>query len=342
MHTGEVRRSVFRMNIFVSSLVSLLLLVDSACQGADQARQALDEARQLGREGRYEEALQKHMWFHDHALEIDPSWSGVRRSFALNDWVALGAKYPKALRVLEDIRDTKTDRLLANEANAVLFQDVEAINQAMGQPEATIQLFRKIGDTDPEFAEKVYWVIRDTLAKAGEYELARRFMGDPAEKLAEAKEALRPWSLPNGKEGPSLRRREEVFTRQVLELVNVLHNSGDLGAARKMQTDAVQLVETLLLKDVIQNSTAGEGAQWHFEKLTRSEAFELALSALKAHGAPPAEDADRRSKWVDNVRGVRSDRERYWNFEFDFDPDHPGTTIVLVYDDRDVNVFGAR
>jgi hypothetical protein len=107
-----------------------------------------------------------------------------------------------------------------------------------------------------------------------------------------------------------------------------------------MQKDAARLVKTRLLKDVILNSTAGENARWHFRKLTRSEALALALSALKAEGAPVAEHDE--SEWANKVRGVRDERRRMWNFEFDFDPKHPGTTIVLVYDDRGVDTFGAR
>jgi hypothetical protein len=122
----------------------------------------------------------------------------------------------------------------------------------------------------------------------------------------------------------------------------VLYNSGDLEAARKMQTDAAGLVEIPLLRDVILNSTAGDDAQWRFESLTRSEALELALSALKTQGVPRAEHDDTYSKWAEGVRGVRDERGRYWRFEFDFKPNHPGTDFVLVYDDRDVNIFGAR
>ncbi|HKB15254.1 MAG TPA: hypothetical protein VKF62_04275, partial [Planctomycetota bacterium] len=56
----------------------------------------LDEAEALREQGKYEEALQKHIWIHEHSLEQDAAFVGVRLSYALSDWIELGAKYPKA------------------------------------------------------------------------------------------------------------------------------------------------------------------------------------------------------------------------------------------------------
>src|SRR5688572_11688303 len=40
----------------------------------------LREAKADTQAGRYEEALAKHVWFHSHALEIEPALYGVRLS----------------------------------------------------------------------------------------------------------------------------------------------------------------------------------------------------------------------------------------------------------------------
>src|SRR6185436_13019993 len=68
----------------------------------------LNEAKQLMQAEKYEEALQRHIWYHNHALEIKPSLSGVRLSFALANWVELGRRYPRAKQALVEIRDQKT------------------------------------------------------------------------------------------------------------------------------------------------------------------------------------------------------------------------------------------
>ena len=60
-------------------------------------RDILGEARDDREHGRYELALEKHVWFHENALTFRPSLAGVRLSYALDDWLQLAARYPPAL-----------------------------------------------------------------------------------------------------------------------------------------------------------------------------------------------------------------------------------------------------
>ncbi|MDX1982468.1 MAG: hypothetical protein SFV51_19490, partial [Bryobacteraceae bacterium] len=62
----------------------------------EDPRQILAGARLDARQGDYAEALQKYLWFHHHALEHDMALSGVRLSYALNEWWELGKAYPPA------------------------------------------------------------------------------------------------------------------------------------------------------------------------------------------------------------------------------------------------------
>ncbi|RYD32658.1 MAG: hypothetical protein EOP86_15195 [Verrucomicrobiaceae bacterium] len=71
-------------------------------------KQALEAARQFEMAVKYAEALERHEWFHENTLRIDPLMAGVRLSFALGDWVRLGKKYPPAMESLRRIRDLKT------------------------------------------------------------------------------------------------------------------------------------------------------------------------------------------------------------------------------------------
>ena len=54
----------------------------------------LNETQELVRQQRYAEALERFLWFHDHALEHNPGMAGVRLSFALSYWKNLGDVYP--------------------------------------------------------------------------------------------------------------------------------------------------------------------------------------------------------------------------------------------------------
>jgi hypothetical protein len=103
------------------SLILILLLSLCSCNTQDDAERALADARRLAKQGDYEGALAKHVWFHDHALSVRPSYYGVRLSYALSDWIELGKKYPKARQTLESVRDAKTSKLLAGDAIANCF-----------------------------------------------------------------------------------------------------------------------------------------------------------------------------------------------------------------------------
>jgi hypothetical protein len=97
-----------------------------------KARERLDAGRGPLHGGRYAEALDHFIWFHNHALAEDDSWRGVRLSYALGNWFDLGQVYPEALRALEDVRDRKTDSLLAGGGSWQDFRDVQAINALLG------------------------------------------------------------------------------------------------------------------------------------------------------------------------------------------------------------------
>jgi hypothetical protein len=156
-----------------------------------QRKFALEDARRFAAQGKFEEALEKHVRFHNHVLEVDQGYYGVRLSFALSDWVELGERYPKALETLKRIRDEKTARLVAGETNRELFHDVEAINDHLVESKDTVDLFRKIEVRQPEFAASIYDVADEALIDAGEYALAKKYLGDPMARFAAATQTLR-------------------------------------------------------------------------------------------------------------------------------------------------------
>jgi hypothetical protein len=40
----------------------------------NRAKEAFDAAKQLAADGKFQEALERHIWFHDNALTIDESY----------------------------------------------------------------------------------------------------------------------------------------------------------------------------------------------------------------------------------------------------------------------------
>ncbi len=134
----------------------------------------LKEAKADARAGDYESALAKQVWFHENAIKLKQSLSGVRRSFALANWISLGEDYPPALEKLKEIRDATNKRVATGKKSKRFFDDfhdLAAINRELDEEDVTVEAFRALDARDAELAARVYDVAEPALVKAKEYEL---------------------------------------------------------------------------------------------------------------------------------------------------------------------------
>jgi hypothetical protein len=146
---------------------------------APDLQKILGEAKDFMSKGAYEEALQRHIWYHNHALAIDPAQTGVRLSFALSDWMDLGRRYPKAKQALIEIRDNKTGEIAEGRGYSEMVQEVQSINHALQDDDATYALFQTMREKDPKLAEQSYFYLETLLVSKGEYQWCFSHMGDP-------------------------------------------------------------------------------------------------------------------------------------------------------------------
>jgi hypothetical protein len=106
-------------------------------------REILRQARQLVKSEQYAEALEKYIWFHDHALDTDRALVVVRLSYAISEWVDLGEVYPPARSALESVRDAKAELLAQGTYDVNLFHDVASaarFPKSLGQRRPTVDL----------------------------------------------------------------------------------------------------------------------------------------------------------------------------------------------------------
>lgn len=206
----------------------------------------LQEARRLRAESKYEEALEKHVWFHQNALKHDPALAGVRLSFALSDWLRLASQYPPAGEALRGIRDENERRLEAGASDYLLFIDVSAINKALEAEERTLALFRKLDQERPAFAKEAFPVVEGALVQAKEYRLVRKHLPSPEkafQSLAEKYRRLEGLA----REHPNLDNpayhayREKSFREDVSGLIETLVATGDEDEARAILQKAEQV-----------------------------------------------------------------------------------------------------
>ena len=138
----------------------------------------LSAAKDYAAENRYEESLQHHLWYHNHALEYEPEAQRGVRLGALKNFAALGRKYPKAREALREIRDRDLHEFAAGRGSVTLFKDIAAINEQWGYDSTTCRLFKYLNDQQPELAKRCYPGAEDALVKKGEYALCLAYVGD--------------------------------------------------------------------------------------------------------------------------------------------------------------------
>jgi hypothetical protein len=141
-------------------------------------------------EGRYQDALREYVWFHEHALEHERAFYGVRLSFALAYWMDLGKVYPEARRKLEEIRDKKTETLAFGAGDRELFHDIESINQVLGEEHKTYRLFRSMLQISPLLAATCADLAIEAIVKARNFALAERHSDPPEDALIRYSEQL--------------------------------------------------------------------------------------------------------------------------------------------------------
>jgi hypothetical protein len=163
----------------MKAILAACVMLSCVSARADDMQKYLNDTQTLVRQGKYPEALDRFVWFHENAVAHQPSMSGVRLSFALSYWKALGEKYPPAKDALLEMRDRTTRQVLDSGATAELFHDVAALNRTLGEDRKTVDLFLVVDKNTPELAKKSWFMVKDAVIGAKQYELAAKYIGDP-------------------------------------------------------------------------------------------------------------------------------------------------------------------
>ena len=125
---------------------------------------------------RYADALAKRVWFHEHALDYAQDLYGLRLSSALSAWVALGRQYPPALDKLRAEREAAADHVRGGDGARGYFNEVIAIDRALGEDAATRALFLWLDANRNEVASQVYDLAQASLVRARDYVLCGKYL----------------------------------------------------------------------------------------------------------------------------------------------------------------------
>jgi hypothetical protein len=243
--------------------VLFLALATLASPPEEDMQKYLSDTEALVEAGKYPEALERHLWFHDHALEHQRSMEGVRLSFALSDWKKLGDVYPPARAALLATRDRKTQRILDTGESRDLFADTAAINRYLGQEGKTVELFQRLGETHPELAERCWDLAKDAVFAAKRYDLARRYLTDPAQEFERIRR-FHEEMLATGRSldpsfvGITQKVTDDTFVKESVELIQALLAVNQRKAAEEIQRKALAVVADRRLREAIPGSAAAQ------------------------------------------------------------------------------------
>jgi hypothetical protein len=218
----------------------------------------LNEAETLAQQGKYEEALEKHLWFHENALKHDPAMRGVRLSFALSDWVKLGHKYPKAREALVAIRDDNTKSISEGLGSIDLFHDVASINRYLEEAPKTVELFKTLHEKHHRLAEQCYRVAEKYLAARREYTLCASYIPDATKRFDRIRE-FRERNLEIAKDERVLMKEhaEKMFAEETCRLIEILVGAGRKQDAESVRERALAVRDDRKLRDAIEKVFRG-------------------------------------------------------------------------------------
>ena len=219
----------------------------------------LDQARFDRVAGRYEAALEKHVWFHENALKHRPSLFGVRLSFALAYWRELADQYPPALEKMKQIRDEAEGRVRADEPIREWFIEFESLNRYLDADDRTVALFAWLDAEKPAFARRVYSVALDSLVAEKEFDLCSKYIDatDYYGRLVESFRYSQEFARQNADPGEEIEHDARIFTYKTAQLVAILVNAGRSDEAEEIADQALQEWPSELIADHLHEAKEG-------------------------------------------------------------------------------------
>ncbi len=239
----------------MKTLFATIIMLVAATASAEDMQKYLSDTQRLVQLGKHEEALERFIWFHEHALEHDPAMTGVRLSFALSYWKSLAGVYPPARTALAETRDVTTRSIVEGAGDFATFQEVVALNRTLGEDNRTVELFQALDQDKPDLARGFWPLAKDALVKAKCFDLVRKYLGDPEEAFARVKKSYDEnmrLAKDRGIGGPEFKSWNEAhFVDESLQLIEIELALDDPKTAAAIQKNALTVVDSPRLRKAI-------------------------------------------------------------------------------------------
>ncbi|NVD74012.1 hypothetical protein D0T25_25345 [Duganella sp. BJB488] len=213
----------------------------------DTVQEVLERAWKAHSEGAFDSALADYIWLFD-ASAADADSASLRLSYILSAWAKLAEEHLPARHALVELRDRDSRRLLAQagDANAaVLFNDIRAINDKLGDLQNTWHLFQQLPEA---LAAQCARSALPSLMVCGDYALARRHFPHPEQHLAQAAALLNErragLNVLTTAGMSALLAEVYNYVTELALVLDLLAGCGDTAAAEAARAQAVTLVQS--------------------------------------------------------------------------------------------------
>jgi hypothetical protein len=213
------------------------------------------ELSALAEAGKFKEALDKHLWFHEASREFS-GMGGVRLSYALDTWMELAEKYSPAMEALINLRNSNRDMLLKGDGAFDNFHDLSAINHVLEENEVTFSVFMEIHYNYPEQAKRYYHVIENLIVEKKAYDICEFYITDPKEKYSHLQH-MRELNIELIRSNPTMDNDEfreytkESFVNGVCQLIEILLALHKKDMAEEIQKQALDYFDNKLIREAI-------------------------------------------------------------------------------------------
>jgi hypothetical protein len=254
---------------FLVSLASLIFsahisIASAAWMPSDNAsiETIYNELRTDFQEKRYEDALAKHLWFHEKSKEY-PALAGVRLSYALGQWLDLAKAYPPALEKMKLLRDQlEVDITKDSKSDFLKLMDLFAFNRTLGDFKRNVAIFVTLDAQSSPLAKQAFILAFGTLVAHQEFKLAGKYLDSDLyyatalrdyqflQKLAADKSQANADRL--------LNYSRESFSNKIATAVAVLVKNNREAEAKKLADAATKELATPDFKAQLEKAFKGE------------------------------------------------------------------------------------
>lgn len=214
----------------------------------DTVHEVLERAWTAHSAGEFDAALKDYVWLFDATSTDDTDIAPLRLSYVLSAWAKLAEEHLPARQALVALRDSLTQRLPAHagdgaDGDPVLFNDIRAINDKLGDLQNTYHLFKRL---PAELARQSANSALPSLMACGDFTLARNYLPQPEQHLAayaaEVNAQVAGLQLLTNEGMSELLATVYNYMTEVRLILDLLAGCGDTAAAATTRQQSVALI----------------------------------------------------------------------------------------------------